>query len=191
LADREQDVQAAEEPEDGLMRRCVKGDKEAFGVIVKRYAGRATGAAYLLLGSYDDAQDASQEAFVRAWRHIKRFDAALPFYPWYSTILRNVCVSRLRHRSRRPTVELEEGRARTGPEDSPVLLAERSERRDRIWQAILTLSPTQREVIVMNHFQGMSYKEMAAALEIPIGTVMSRLHNARQALRRKLTEEET
>jgi len=167
------------------LKRCKAGDREAFGLVVKRYAGRATGAALLVLGSYEDALDASQEAFVRAWRHIRRFDTARPFYPWYATILRNVCLSRLRRRTRRRTVQLLPDHPGSG-EANPVLLAERNERRDHVWHAILELSLRQREIIVLNHFQQMSYKEIAAALGIPIGTVMSRLHAARQALRKKL-----
>lgn len=71
-----------------------------------------------------------------------------------------------------------------------MLLAQRNERRERVWRAIQALSAPRREIIVMSHFQGMSYKQMAEALEVPIGTVMSRLHYARQALRRELTEQE-
>ncbi len=179
-----------EESEATLIRRCQQGDEEAFGVIVRRYAGAAQGAACLLLSSYDDALDASQEAFVRAWRHIRRFDAGAPFYPWYATILRNVCVSKMRRSGRRRTAQLADSHADPSPDSDPVLLAERNERRDRIWRAIRELSPQHREVIVMSHFQGLSYKQMAAALGIPIGTVMSRLHNARQALKKGLAGEE-
>ncbi len=179
-----------EESEATLIRRCQTGDREAFGVIVKRYAGAAQGAAALMLGNYQDGLDASQEAFVRAWRHIRRFDTSAPFYPWYAVILRNVCVSKMRRRARRPTVELADGQASTSADSDPILLAESNERRDRIWRAIQALSPPHREIIVMNHFQGLSYREMAAALDIPIGTVMSRLHAARRALKGGLSDEE-
>ena len=178
-----------DEPETALLERCQAGERDAFGPIVKRYAAPASGAAYLLLGCYDEAVDASQEAFVRAWRHIKRFDTARPFYPWYSRILRNVCMSRLRRRARRRTVELSDAQADTDGDSDPVLLAERSERSRRLWRAIRALALHHREIIVMNHFQGMSYKEMAEALGVPIGTVMSRLHNARHALRERLAGE--
>jgi RNA polymerase sigma-70 factor (ECF subfamily) len=185
-----EDRSPVEQGEAALLRRCRTGDKEAFGVIVKRYAGRAMGAACLLLGSHEDAQDASQEAFVRAWRHMRRFDPSRAFYPWFATILRNVCVSRLRCRYRRRTARLYDIHSSRPDHSSPVLLAERNERRDRVWQAIQRLSDAHREIIVMNHFQGMSYRQMAAALDIPIGTVMSRLHNARLALRKELADQE-
>ena len=134
--------------------------------------------------------DASQEAFVRAWRHIRRFDAATRFYPWYARILRNECISRLRRRTRRRTVALAGDPPSDGDGKDPTLLVERTERDGRIWRAILLLPAPQREIIVLAHFQGLSYKEMAQTIGIPIGTVMSRLHAARQALRTLLAGEE-
>jgi RNA polymerase sigma-70 factor (ECF subfamily) len=178
-----------DESEAMLIRRCQQGEKEAFAPLVRKYAGAASGTAYVLLGCYEDALDASQEAFVRAWRHIKRFDLASPFYPWYATILRNVCLGRLKSRARRKTVALAEGHADGRSDADPVLLAERNEQRDRLWHAIMRLPLHHRGVVLMSHFEGMSYRQMADALHIPIGTVMSRLHNARQALRGHLTGE--
>lgn len=175
--------------EAAILQRCRRGDKEAFGEIVKRYAGPATGAATLLLGSRDDALDASQEAFVRAWRHIRRFDPARPFYPWYATILRNICISRLRRRTRRKTVELPDGHPDGRRDASPEALVERSERKDRLWHAVGALPLHHREILVLYHFQDLAYREIADALGVPIGTVMSRLHNARRALREKLAGE--
>ena len=176
-----------EEPDADLIERCQAGDRDAFAGIVKRYAGAARAAAVMLLGSHEDAQDASQEAFVLAWRHLRRFDNAARFYPWYSAILRNVCISRLRRR-RHQTEELSESH---GSDDSePVLLAESNERRERVWRAVLKLSQPHREIIVLSHFQDMTYKQIAESLSVPIGTVMSRLYNARQALRTELAGEE-
>ena len=178
-----------EESEAAMIRRCQAGDKQAFGAIVKKYAGVAVGAAFLLLGNYEDALDASQDAFVRAWRRVRRFDANRAFYPWYSAILRNVCVDRQRRRARSKTVDLADHHAQTETQSDPVLLAERNELRDRIWRAITELPPHHREIIVMTHFQHMSYEQMSASLGIPIGTVMSRLYYARKALRETLADE--
>jgi len=178
-----------DQTETALIQRCQAGDKEAFGPIVRKYAGRAAGAAGVLLGCPHDAQDASQEAFVRAWRNIRRFKPGYPFYPWYAAILRNICRSRLRRRSRRKTVALADGHASPASDGDPVLLAEQDERRQHVYGALLTLKPAFREILVMKHFHDMAYKEMAEALGVPIGTVMSRLHNARQALRKVLEED--
>lgn len=172
--------------EKALIDRCRRGDKEAFGHLVRRYAGPAQGTAALLLGCQDEAMDASQEAFVKAWRAIKRFDGRAKFYTWFSTILRNVCISRLRRRKRRKTVELTDGHAEPHPDADPVYLAQRSDRKRRVWQAIQSLSPMHREIIVMSHFQHLSYKQIAAELDIPMGTVTSRLYAARQALKKIL-----
>ncbi len=178
------------ELEAALIRRCQAGDKQAFRGIVKKHAGAAVGVAFLLLGNYEDALEASQDAFVRAWRHIQRFDSRMAFYPWFASILHNLCVDRLRRHPKAATFQLTDAEAAPQVQSDPVLLAERSELRDRIWRTILQLSPSHREIIVMKHFQEMSYKSIAASLGIPIGTVMSRLYHARQALRQKLSDED-
>ncbi len=172
-----------------LIERCKAGDKAAFSRIVKRYASAAAGTARMLLGCHEDAQDASQEAFVKAWKNIARFDGRSKFYTWFSTILRNTCRDRLRKRKGKGTSELTDIHADTNPHHDPVGVAQRSERQEQVWQAVLQLSDLHREVIVMSHFLDMSYKQMAADLGVPIGTVTSRLHAARNALRDALAEE--
>lgn len=172
--------------EAALLRRCQAGDKVAYGTIVKRYAGRAVGAAYLLLGNYEDAREASQDAFVRAWRNIGSFDTTRPFYPWYSTLLRNLCIDRLRRR--KDVTALESVPEPDSSDSNPVLVAERKELCKNVRKAVLDLPVKHREVIVMNHFQDMSYEQMAESLEVPIGTVMSRLYYARRALRERLAD---
>jgi RNA polymerase sigma-70 factor (ECF subfamily) len=178
------------ESEAELIQRCQQGDRIAYGILVKRYAGKAIGSAALMLGSQHDAQDAAQEAFVRAWRSIRRFTGQSKFSTWFHTILRNICVDRLRKRKRRGTPgELHDVHAHPNPDCDPVHQAEQAERRRRVWQAIQQLSDAHREVIVLNHFQHMSYREMAEVLNIPFGTVTSRLHAARKALRDRLDME--
>jgi RNA polymerase sigma-70 factor, ECF subfamily len=176
------------EGEEAVIRRCQAGDREAFGQLVRLYAGRAIGAACALLGNREDALDASQDAFVQAWRNIGRFDGRSRFYTWYSTVLRNVCISRLRRR-RPAAAELTAEPAGPAEQTDPSILAERNERTRRLWGAILRLPLKHREVVVMSHFQHMPYKDIAESLGVPIGTVMSRLHNARKALRDLLREE--
>jgi RNA polymerase sigma-70 factor (ECF subfamily) len=175
-----------DESEDTLIRRCRAGEKEAFGVLVRRYAARAVGSAFVLLRNHADAMDASQEAFIRAWRRIRRFEGRASFYTWYSAILRNLCAGVLRRRSAARSRRPAEGHSAPAAEPEPSLLVEQNERARRIWRAVLDLPLKRREAIVMHHFQEMSYRQIADALGIPIGTVMSRLHNARTALREKL-----
>jgi len=172
-----------------LMRRSQQGDTEAFGILVKRYAGRATALAAVLVGNQADALDLSQEAFVRAWRHIRTFKGQSSFYAWYCRILRNACFSWLRRHRRSDHEPWHDGEHAAQAAD-PAVLAERNEQIDRLWAAIHQLPAKHREIIVLCHFDHLSYKEMASALDIPIGTVMSRLHAARKQLRACLAGEQ-
>ena len=173
--------------QEALIRRSQAGCTESFGELVKSHAGRAVAAAFLILGCHHDALDASQEAFVRSWRHIRRFTGKSSFYTWYYAILRNHCLDLLRRRRRNPGLGLSEQHIGADNQYNPVVFAESNEGARQIRKAVLQLPIKQREIIVMSHFQEMSYKQIAEVLDIPLGTVMSRLHNARKALRAKLT----
>jgi RNA polymerase sigma-70 factor (ECF subfamily) len=176
-----------EETNTALVGRSRAGDADAFGSLVRQYAGRAIGTDTLMLGSHHDALDASQEAFVRAWRKIDRFRGDGSFYAWFSAILRNVCIDRIRRRAKRKHASLDDVFDLADTDDSPEVLADKSEQARKLWQAIRRLSPAHRDIIILSHFQEMSYRQIADALDIPIGTVMSRLHGARKALRGTLT----
>ena len=176
-----------EKSQEVLIRRSQAGQAEASGELVRAHAGRAVAAAYLMLGCHHDALDASQEAFVRAWRHIRRFTGKSSFYTWYYAILRNHCLDRLRKGRREASFQLDEQHIRGDEQCNPVVLAERNEQTEQIWKAVRGLPIKHREIIMMSHFQEMSYKQIAEVLDVPLGTVMSRLHNARKALRAKLT----
>jgi RNA polymerase sigma-70 factor (ECF subfamily) len=167
-----------------LVRRCQAGDTDAFGILVKRYAGQAVGLASVLMGNRAEAHDVSQEAFVRAWRHIRGFRGDTTFFRWYCSILRKVCWTWRKRRQR----TMEPLSAETLPADGsdPAFIAQQNEDTQQLWRAILDLSAPHREIIVLSHFQGLSYREIAELLEIPTGTVMSRLHAAREALRKRL-----
>ncbi len=175
--------------DDDLIAQCQAGDAEAFGALVRRYAGRATRVALALVGDHADAMDVSQEAFVRAWRHIRKFRGQSSFFTWYSSILRKVTLTWLRRRWKNTDVNLMDASAVPAKGFDPAVLAERSEQAEHLWRAVLHLPTRHREVIVLSHFEHLSYKEIAEVLEIPIGTVMSRLHAARKALRKQLTGE--
>lgn len=152
---------------------------------------RAYRFALGLLGDSDEAYDVSQEAFVRAFRGIRTFDTAHEFEPWFFRILRNVCYSALAKRKSRPTDSLdelaEEGREpEAGDRFRPDLLAERDEAAERVWSGLAALDSKSREVIVLKDLQGYRYNQIAELLDIPIGTVMSRLYYARQKLKERL-----
>jgi len=173
------------EEEASAIRACQKGDRNAYELIVRHYAARAIGAARAILRDASLAEDAAQEAFVRAFRAIRRFRVGEPFYPWLYRILKNVCLTTLRRRGNLPA-SLDAENAPPVPADTPDpgAAASRSELRAMLLAAMAQLSDAHREILYLAHFDELSYKEIAACLAIPLGTVMSRLWAARQALRK-------
>jgi RNA polymerase sigma-70 factor, ECF subfamily len=178
--------------EGSVIERCKKGDREAFASIVQHYRKPAYYVALGYVGRPDDALDLSQDAFVNAFRHIKRFDTTKSFFPWFYSILKNLCMNHLNRIRRRKEdsideMEEEEGQVRIpietiDPEDAVV----QKDLEEKIGQAMLRLRPREREIIILQHFQDYSYQEIANLLGLPIGTVMSRLYSARRSLRREL-----
>lgn len=175
-------------PEGLLMERARKGDTEAFGDLVGRYMKRTYYAALGLLGSHDDAVDLSQEAFARAFNARTKLDPARPFYPWLYQILRRLCFNAHRDRATRARLLaeakhwlVEEASARSIGVN-PAEQLERKELREQLEAAIGELPPHERETLVMREFEGLRYREIADLLNIPIGTVMSRLYSARRSL---------
>ena len=170
-----------------LIARCQRGDRGAFEPLFRRYRDRAYGFALGLVGSPEDALDLTQEAFVRAFQALKRFQPGAPFEPWFFRILRNLCLNALRRRKTWQMVPWETvGELRgSGPESASADIEEK-ELKEAMWLAISELSSEHREIILLKDFQDLSYKEIADVLDVPIGTVMSRLYYARQALRVKL-----
>ena len=187
-------------------RAAAGGDKAAFGRLVDRHKISVHGLCYRLLNAgsaaraqSDEARDAAQETFVRAYTAINRFDARQPFGAWVLRIARNHCIDLLRRR--RPTLALvPESRGEDGPEpgSAPELpdrfaltgeaaVQEREAQRD-LEVAVAALPPRYREVIALFHQQHKSYAEIAAALDVPMGTVMTWLHRARKELRERLAE---
>lgn len=170
------------------------GDVAAFEVLVNRYRERAYFVAYGYLHNREDALDAVQDAFLRAFKAIKTFDLERQFYPWMYKILKNLCFSKLRKRYRKREYSIdarEEGEQPWELPDftmNPEVEVHRGELRSRLKKAISELRPNDREIIVLQHFQGCSYQEIAEILGIPIGTVMSRLFHARRRLREKIED---
>ena len=158
------------------------------------YRRRAFFTALAIVGNREEAYDVSQEAFIRAFRAIERFDPTRPFAPWFFRILRNLCSTLLTRRSARPMDSIEEmaevGREPlAGDRYDPALLAERNADAELVWSALGRLDAASREIIVLKDIQEHKYREIAEILEIPIGTVMSRLYTARQKLKRILLED--
>ena len=173
-----------------LMRRAKRGDVAAFGVLVERYKERAYMIALGIVGTPEEAMDVSQDAFVSAWRSARTFRDGRPFYPWFYAILRNKCFNSLRRARVRRESSLDAARE-AGFEvrddaPGPGALAERNELRQLLLRELARLDPVHREIILLRHFEELSYKEIASVLGCPLGTVMSRLSAARRALRSRL-----
>jgi RNA polymerase sigma-70 factor (ECF subfamily) len=184
--------------------------REAFEAIVKRHMKDAYLIALGLVGNREDALELSQEAFYRAYKNYDQLNAKGKFFPWFYQILRNLCFSHLRHRRvcRNYQLRTADGTSRTNDSESnpqseipnpqpdevaaqfdPEAVAERNETKDRIWRAISQLDDKHREVIILRHFQNLSYEEMAKLLFCNQGTVTSRLFYARQQLKEILDHE--
>jgi RNA polymerase sigma-70 factor (ECF subfamily) len=178
--------------EQNLILQAQTGDNQAYGVLVQKYMKRAYFIALGLVGSHENALDLSQEAFVRAYRSLKKIDVERKFFTWLYQILRNLCFNFLRDSARHaaPFSEIGEQSLNQLIDDSQNTWREmeRHELHEVMWQAINELKPNEREIIILKDFQDMSYKKIAEFLACPIGTVMSRIFNARKALKTKLED---
>ncbi|AGA29991.1 sigma-70 family RNA polymerase sigma factor [Singulisphaera acidiphila] len=174
-----------------LIDACRAGNTEAFGVLVTRYQDRLYPTIFRLTGCADEARDLLQDAFLRAFEKLDRFHGESLFYTWIYRIAVNLALSG--RRRRRPVLRLnrDSGSASIEPaydvaESDPSAPLQRAERDRMIQDALNALAADHRAVVVMKEFDGLQYEEIAAMLEIPIGTVRSRLHRARCELRDRL-----
>jgi RNA polymerase sigma-70 factor, ECF subfamily len=184
--------------DDEVIRRCQRGDVELFGVLVKRYQDRLYNLCFRLLGGSEDARDAAQESFIRAFEALGRFELGRPFAPWLFRIATNSCYGILRKRgvSILSLDALEEpeaisvadaGSSRGDPQQS----LDRAVRDEEIRQTVLALPEPYRTVVLLRHMEELSYEAIAEVLAMPLGTVKTTLHRARQRLRQALEEEAT
>ncbi len=165
---------------------CLSGDVNMYRIIVERYKQRAYYLALMFTRDHEDALDLSQEAFVRAYRALKDYDPKRPFYSWFYRILKNLCINFVNHRQRLVKMDETVQLTATSDEGSPDTVFEQSERSQIVWKALQLLDEKDREIIIMKDFNEFSYQEIADALQIPLGSVMSRLYYARKRLLKTL-----
>jgi len=158
--------------------RCLRGDASAFEPVVQRYQRVLFAVAYRMLGNYDDALDATQNAFIKAYEGLGGYDPERRFFSWIYRIAVNECLNA--RRARRPGEQLDE--RLPDAEDGPQEIAEHGERSASIDAALVKLSEEHRLVLVLRHFADLSYGEMSDVLGIPEKTVKSRLFEARHRL---------
>jgi RNA polymerase sigma-70 factor (ECF subfamily) len=176
-----------------IVLRMQGGDQKAFGELVMKYMQRAYYGALGLTGSHDDAMELSQEAFARAFRARASIDPGRPFYTWYYQILQRLCFNLGRDgKSRREKLEKHGSWLVTEAEHRQPLNPEAQLQQEQLVArsraAIEALGDTEREIIVLRELQDMSYRDIANLLDIPIGTVMSRLYTARKRLATTLAD---
>lgn len=165
------------------IQQCRAGNRQAYRHLVERYQTQAIGHALMILGNRDDALDAVQDAFMDAFRSLDGFDLSRSFYPWFYVLVRNRCYKLA---ARRPA------REHAGLEGEDVLEIPAGQDRsdaERLNGALLELDARDREILTLKYLDGLSYDELAARLEIPRGTVMSRLYHARRRLRMAIDDD--
>ena len=178
-----------------LVRSSLNGDTEAFGQLVRRYQDRLYPTLLRLTGSPDDALDLLQEAFLRAFQNLGRYRGQSSFFTWVYRIAVNLAISERRHRKTSPSHAAKQGLDQlenlpASTQEDPSLRLERAEEEQRIQNALMRLPDEGRVIVVLRDLDGLSYEEIAEALQIPIGTVRSRLHRARTELKQILERAE-
>jgi len=170
-----------------LLRRAQKGDPQAFGTLVERYQRRVVGVAFAVVHNQDDALELAQETFVRAFENISKFESRSSFSTWLYRIAANLAIDFRRREGRHTILRGEDAeneiQRMPAPRGDSFLEASRNELSKRISGALKELTPEHRAVILLREVEGLSYDEISEVLQVPRGTVMSRLHYARGHLR--------
>jgi RNA polymerase sigma-70 factor (ECF subfamily) len=181
-------IAAGEISDAECVRRLQRGDIEAFSGLVERHQKSIFNLVYRLLGDYDDAVEVSQETFLSAFRSIKSFRGDASFSTWLYRIAVNHANTRRKSAAlwQKRTAPLEFVEPPSDGEADPVNAVLRNELREHVQWALNRLAPEDATIILLRDLQDVTYEEVAQVLEIPIGTVKSRLHRARQALKARL-----
>ena len=182
-----------------LVSRCRDGDLSAFEVLIERYQDRVYNLVLRMVGRHEDAADITQEVFLRAIEHIGRFREKAQVFTWLFRIAVNLAISRRRRDQRVRFVSLAGGSAGGNESDEPQPIelagsredrpdeaAERDEQNRRVAQAVSELDEEFRAVLVLKDIEGLDYRQIADVLDLPLGTIKSRLHRARNELRVRL-----
>lgn len=177
-----------------LVRRCLAGEEPAYRELIGRYERQVYSLALRMLRQREDAEDLTQETFVRMFKALDRYDPARPFPAWLFTIAARLSIDHLRRRRMKtvPLFRTEPGASEErlveveDPGPGPEELASRSEEQRGTERLIASLPEHYRIVVVLRHQQGLSYEEIAEALHLPLGTVKARIHRARELLKDRL-----
>lgn len=189
---------ATRDPDLEVLEAFRAGDPGAFDLLVERHQTRVHRLCVRLLGDRDAALDAAQESFVKAWRALPRFQGASRFSTWLTRITINQCRNELRKRGTVkhtrplslddtvPGTDVARVAALAGDTPSPMQQLRGTEVADAFAEALDALEPESREVLMLKEVEALSYETMAEVLDVPVGTVRSRLHRARAEIRRRM-----
>ena len=159
-----------------VLESVIAGNREAYQGIVQRYMRTAYFIALGFVHNQQDALDISQDAFIRAFRKIKKFDPQKPFFPWFYRLMKNLCLDHIKRRQRLKEIPLAEARVfKVEKQDKEI--------KEIIWKGIEELPVEQREIIILRYFQQYSYQEIAEITNKPVGTIMSSLFYAKKKLK--------
>jgi RNA polymerase sigma-70 factor (ECF subfamily) len=188
----------APEDERELIDRAIKGDRDAFRTLVERYQGKVFTVANGIVRNPDHAMDIAQDAFVKVYKSLPHFKGNSSFYTWLYRIVVNLCIDKKRKQSRSSEVDYNDALAHdpSQPSHAPILASihiaspakayANQELREHMMRAIESLSPNHREILVLREVEGLSYEELSETLDLPKGTIMSRLFHARQHFRKSM-----
>jgi RNA polymerase sigma-70 factor (ECF subfamily) len=175
-----------------LIRRALSGEQSAFAKLLGKYRRQVYTLTMRMLGQEQDAEDAAQDAFIRAFQSLESCDPNRPFLRWIYRIAYNLCVDRYRRR-RYVTISLDEPigeeqftRELTDETPGPDERLDMKEEQRRLTELLSTLPPRYRAVVVLRHQDDLSYEEIADILNLPLGTVKARMHRAHNLLRKML-----
>jgi RNA polymerase sigma-70 factor (ECF subfamily) len=181
-----------------VVRQCRLGNEQAYRQLIERYQPRIYSLAVRMVGQAQDAEDVTQETFVRMFRAIDRYDPARPFAAWLFTIASRLCIDHIRRRRSRPISLVQR---ETGSQDEHLIEVEdtglkpdeivsRAEEEQRAHTLVDSLPPHYRIVVMLRHQQDLSYEEISQVLHLPLGTVKARIHRARALLKERLEGEQ-
>ena len=184
--------------EAGLVRRCLAGDEKAYRELVELYQGQVYSVVLRMVRRREDAEDLTQETFVRMFRALDRYDPQRPFAAWLFTIASRLAIDHIRRRKVQP-VSLTQREAGSDeeydievpdPGPTPEEVTSRTEEERRTEELIRSLPPHYRIVVMLRHQRDMAYEEIAEALHLPLGTVKARIHRAREILKGRIEKME-
>jgi RNA polymerase sigma-70 factor, ECF subfamily len=193
-------VVSTEADDHELVAACQAGNRRAFHTLVQRYERKVYAVAYGFLRNPEDALDVVQEAFIKVYRYLPNFEGQSSFYTWLYRIVANLCIDHIRRLGRRRDVEFDDRLRHDKPDEvametdalstlgDPSEAVRNAEILTAVEESLTHLSEKHRAVIVMRELQGLSYADMAKAMNCSKGTIMSRLFHARRNMQKLLTE---